>query len=204
MTQDNPYLTAGWMAIAGGILGLPIIFLGFMLDVMSHRSGDAQAAAIFLVIYIGFAILQLFFGVYALSRFRHMLNHRFDFREVNGLITAIICGVIAVTLIIMVGRISGVVAGYSKIVSVQMIVLLALVAIPLNVLSIVFSVKLLKLNDELHGLKRPYAYLNIAAAVCFATFILALVGLLIQAACSIIMGAIFLKPAAKAEELEFV
>jgi len=46
--------------------------------------------------------------------------------------------------------------------------------------------------------------LNIAAAVCFATFILALLGLLIQAACSIIMGAIFLKPAAKAEELEFV
>jgi hypothetical protein len=58
---------------------------------------------------------------------------------------------------------------------------------------VIFGIKLLELEDGLYGYLKPYAFLNIIAGVCFVTFILAPLGLLVGAAGDVIMGMILLK-----------
>ena len=48
------------------------------------------------------------------------------------------------------------------------------------------------------------AILTIAAGVCFATFVLAPVGLVIDAAGNVVLGLIFFKPAVESTSPEFV
>ncbi len=54
----------------------------------------------------------------------------------------------------------------------------------------IFGIKLLEMQDNLNGLLKPCAFLNIAAGICFATFILAPLGLLFGAGGDVMMGLI--------------
>jgi hypothetical protein len=55
---------------------------------------------------------------------------------------------------------------------------------------VIFGMKLLDLQDDLSGPLKPYAFLNIAAGVCFATFILVPLGLLLAAVGNVSLGMI--------------
>jgi hypothetical protein len=70
---------------------------------------------------------------------------------------------------------------------------IVMLGIPLAVLSIIFGVKLLRLQDDLFGLLRPFAYVTIAAGVCFVTILLAPLGLVVDAVSNVILGVIFLR-----------
>jgi len=71
--------------------------------------------------------------------------------------------------------------------------LMVVIGVPLGILSVIFDIKLLEMQDNLNGLLKPYAFLNIAAGICFATFILSPLGLLIGAVGDVMMGLILLK-----------
>mgnify|MGYP006870737291 CR=1 FL=1 len=73
------------------------------------------------------------------------------------------------------------------------IAVMVFIGVPLGILSVIFGIKLLEMQDNLNGLLKPYAILNIVAGVCFATFILAPLGLLIGAAGDVVMGLILLR-----------
>ena len=80
----------------------------------------------------------------------------------------------------------------------------AVVGLPLAILSIIFAVKLLRLEDNLYGLLKPYAYTTIVASALFATFLLAFLGFFLDAACSVMLGLIFLRAARGLPRPEFV
>jgi hypothetical protein len=73
--------------------------------------------------------------------------------------------------------------------------------IPYCVITVIYAYKLLKLDDDLFGLLKPFAYSTMAAGICGATIILMPIGLIIQLAAFVIQGMIFLR--AK-EQIEFV
>ena len=83
-------------------------------------------------------------------------------------------------------------------------VIIGLLGLPLAILSIVFAVRLLRLRDSLFGLLKPYAYLTIVASALLATFLLAFLGLFFDAACSVLLGLIFLRSARSVPHPEFV
>ena len=82
--------------------------------------------------------------------------------------------------------------------------LLFLVTLPVSTLGIIFAIRLLRLDAELYGFKKPYAVLTIVASICFATFILAPVGLLLDAIGNVLLGLIYLKPEPELVQPEFV
>jgi hypothetical protein len=115
----------------------------------------------------------------------------------------IIIGAIAITGVAVTAKIVVSLNLVPETVTVMLVGVIILCAVALGVLSVIFAIKLLSLQDDLNGLLRPYVYVSIAAAICFATFLLAPIGLLLNAASTLILGLIFLR-AGREPEVEFV
>ena len=200
--EERRYVTPGWMAIIAASLTLPMIALGLILDILARKNSGAAGA--FLFPYLFVAVAQAVCGLYAFGRLKTLLNERHGFHEVDGLIVAIIIGVCILTLIGLSGRVALIALGVARPIAIVFILVLLGIGIPVSILSIIFAVKLLRLQADLGGLLRPYAYVNIAAAICFATLLLAPVGLLLDAGGNVMLGMIFLRRPQSAETPEFV
>lgn len=186
--NENKFATAGWLAIAGAILVLPVIPCAIIVDVM-HEKGvfNAPFAGAFLLL----SVAQSLMVVYAFYRFKSYLNELHHFRRTDLLITAIVIGVIVITTIGVIARLT-VWAGAPDSVRFTFLAFMVVVGIPLGVLSVIFGIKLLELKDSGIALMKPYAYLHIVAGALFATFFLAPIGLLVGAVGDLLMGLMLL------------
>jgi hypothetical protein len=198
--SDNEFAPAGWMAIAGAILTLPLMGMGIVLDLVSKKLPVLHP--LFPILYVGLGIAQAGLVIYAFYRFKVYLNERHQFHRTDILIIVIIAGAIMITSIGLTARVFSCL-GASTPVLLGFIAAMVVVGVPLGILSVIFGIKLLELQDGLNGYLKPYAFLNIIAGVCFATFILAPLGLLIDAVANVILGMIFLKKGPVAQP-EFV
>jgi hypothetical protein len=72
---------------------------------------------------------------------------------------------------------------------------LILVVIALGILQARFGSLLLSLPDELGGLRRPYAYLNIVTGICLASIVLVPIAIVSGAIADVMLGTIFLQSA---------
>lgn len=200
--DENRFVTPGYFAIIAAALTLPMVVLGVILDILTRKN---QGMAIpFLLPYLLVMGAQTVCGLYALGRLKTFLNERHGFHDVDGLIVAIIVGACLTTLIGVMVRISSVIYGVSEKMALGLVPFIFIVALPLSILVIVFSVRLLRLGSDLDGMLRPFAYLNIAGSICFATLILAPIGMLLDAAGNVILGMIFLRREAQPAPPDFV
>lgn len=188
--SDNRFAPAGWMAIAGAIMTLPLMAMGFILDIVSQKVGSLHP--LFPVLYVGLGICQAALIIFAFYRFKVYLNERHSFHATDILIIIIIAGAIAITTVALVGKVVAWLGAPTPVL-LGFIVGLVVIGVPLGILSVFFGIRLLELQDNLQGLLKPYAFLNIAAGVCFATFILSPLGLLIDAVGNFLLGMILLK-----------
>jgi hypothetical protein len=181
------YALAGWLAITGAVILVPEIGLSLLLDKISGTYPGAKAIITWLNI-VGLAI-----SVYILYMFRSLLNERYNFHGTDTLIMILIGTNVLFAVIGLLGLIPEL--------TVVMSVLVLVLFVPFGVVNIVFAVKLLKLQDDLFGLLKPFAYTTIAAGICGASVILMPLGMLAATAALIMQGMIFLR--AK-EEVQFV
>lgn len=206
-TADSPrYETVAWLSISSAILLFPGVVFSILLEI-----GREPAMLGFLIPYVLLFGLSMAFGLYALYRFKGLLNDRFAFHDVDNLIRAIL---ILGSVMAVVGIGMKVAGSFAKVavndprelipMAVVMVVFLVLIGLPLAILNIIFAVRLLRLQDDLFGLLKPYAYTTIVASALFATFLLAFLGLFLDAACSIMLGMIFLRASRGAPQPEFV
>ena len=68
-----------------------------------------------------------------------------------------------------------------------------IIYLPLEIVSIVFGIKFLRLNAKLYGFRNALAYVNIAIAVCSATVVLIFMAILLDAAWDIMLAIVFFK-----------
>ena len=205
-TDPKRYETVGWLSITSAILLFPTMLLGLVLEI-----GRRPAMLLLLVPYVLLFVLSVGLSLYALYRFKGLLNDRYQFHEVDNLITAI---VILGSVMLVVAISAKIGATFIKInthdpatlipIALGAMTIFALIGLPLSILSIIFAVKLLRLRDDLHGLLKPYAYTTIVASALFATFILAFLGFFLDAACSVMLGLIFLRASRGLPHPEFV
>ncbi len=188
--SDNEFARAGWMAIAGAIMTLPLMGMGLVLDIVSKKLHGLHP--LFPILYVGLGIAQAALIIYAFYRFKVYLNERHEFHRTDILIIIIIAGAITITTIGLSGKFVSYLGAPTPVL-LAFIAALVVVGIPLGILSVIFGIKLLELQDDLNGLLKPYAFLNIAAGICFATFILAPLGFLIDAVGNLMLGLILLK-----------
>jgi hypothetical protein len=198
--SDNEFAPAGWMSIAGAILTLPLMTTGFVLDIVSNKVSATHP--LFPVLYVGFSLVQIAFLVYAFYRFKVYLNELHGFHRTDMLILVIIVGAVAITTIGLTGKTLSW-FGAPTPVLIGFIVGIVAIGIPLGILTVIFGIKILELEDNLHGLLKPYAFLNIIAGVCFATFILSPLGGLLMAVAHVMLGMILLRKGPVAQP-EFV
>jgi len=198
---EKQYQWAGWLAIAAAVLTFPLLILGFLVQPQWPK-----VAFPLLFVYVPVAVVQTGFALFALFWFRRLLNNRFHFHDTDALIVTIIIGSIVLSAFGLAAKI--VVLFVPK--SAQLAVALAtlgpviLLGLPLAIVSIIFAVKLLRLQDDLSGMLRPFAYTTIAAGACFVTIILAPFGYFVDAVANVMLGMIFLRTLKAPAPVEFV
>ena len=185
----NRFAIAGWLAIAGAIMTLPLMATGLIMDIAFQKS--AYMNPVFATLYLAFYVLQVAFVLYAFYRFKVFLNEELAFRKTDALILVLIAGMVVMSTIGLIGRIVTW-AGATQSVQGMFVASLFTVGVPLGILTVIFGVKLLDLGDTGNRLFKPYAWLNIAGGVCFATFLMAPFGMLIAAVGDVLLGLILL------------
>jgi hypothetical protein len=205
MTESriNEYAAAGWSAIAAAVLILPSYVLSIAMEVAKHRAQELVLAMLipYLVVTIAYTIC----GVYVLLRFRTLLNRRHGYHAIDGLITAVVVGVIVMTLYILPIKVFGLTGALDTgPLALLVVVPVAVIGIVLGILSIIIGIRLLDLSAPATSYYRVYAWLSIAAGVCFVTFVLSPLGGLVDAAANIVLAMLFLKPDGEELEPEFV
>ncbi|MDP8205375.1 MAG: hypothetical protein P9L92_01825 [Candidatus Electryonea clarkiae] len=193
--EENRYVLAGWLAIASVIIMVPEMIAGGLFDAKPEKF------YFMLPIHIMLVTIEVAFGIYAFLRFRTMLKECYDFHKLDVLIILIICGTLVINGIGITGRI---LAGLDM--KIVFLTALMIVSIPMAVVGIMFGIKLLQLNNSLYGLKKPIAYIYMAAAICFATLIFVPLGLILMMTFTVMMALVMIRgPEPEQQtEVEFV
>jgi len=196
--QRNEYSKAGWAAVAAAALTPVMLAMGVALDVVSDA--DPLVLATFAVV----ATAHTGLGVFALHRFRHLLGERWGSHATDRLISILIGGALAVLAVTLPGRLLLGSGWLPRSSALGFTVALFVVGVPVAIATIVFAMRLRHVEGDATGHLRPYANTTLAAGVCFATFLLSPVGLLLHAVAQVFLGLLLLHPEPKTAVPDFV
>jgi len=206
-TTANRYALAAWASIGSAALTLAMLGLSLAFDlakIVENRGEFAPsmwtAQQALLVITID--AVSWVFGIYALLRFRDLLRERYNFHAIDQLIWIVIGAGLLVAVASHGQRL--VVAPpptvASAVISVATMVILGILN---GVIGIVFATRLLKINGNLNGYKKPLAYVYLAGSICFMLVVPALVGIVLLCVFNVILALVFFQ-GDDLEELEVV
>ena len=202
---SNRYVAAGWAAILSAVGTLAWLGLSFVFDLAKIASGrggfppppwSTEQATLVAAVDAVATIL----GIYALVRFRDLLRERYNFHAVDHLIWIVIGVGLLTSVVSHAQNFAGVTTFGGAFVAMAS---LAVVAILNGDIGIVFATRLLKVNGNLNGYKKPLAYVYLVASVCFVFVVPSLFGVVLLAAWSILLGLAFFR-GEELEELEVV
>jgi hypothetical protein len=190
--NENRYSLAGWVAIAQAIVFPLAFFMAIAQGLIGaalfgyHGPSFGPGDLLFVLFTVMWA--------YTLWMFRVYLNERFDYHDLDFLITAAIC--ITVLLQMISFGLQGIAFGLAPIAGTVFIVLYLMFAvfamITAGVLDILIAVKLLQIRQAGNDLLKAFAYLTMAVGVLEVTVILSPLAFVLVPVYSVILGMIFL------------
>jgi hypothetical protein len=202
---SNRYAAAGWAAILSAVATLAWLGLSFVFDVAKIAGGGRgfppppwttdQATLVATIDACGTIL-----GIYALVRFRDLLRERYSFHAVDHLIWIVIGAGLLASIVAHAQNFAGISTFGGAFAA---MLAMAVVAILNGVIGLVFATRLLKVNGNLNGYKKPLAYVYLAASVCFILVVPSLFAVVLLAAWSILLGLAFFR-GEEMEELEVV
>lgn len=168
--------TAGWLAMASAFASIPLTYASFRLDGGADPVTNAIQIAIQLVGMALFAAITLLF--------RRLLNARFGFhdadRSIDLMVMANVVASIASVVALCFPQWKEMLGGASLVIVVFQ-----------GIVQVRFGLRLLRLQDDLDGMLRPFCYLNVATGVCIASLVLIVVGVVVSAIADLMLGTIF-------------
>ena len=203
--STNRYAAAGWAAILSAAGTLAVLGLSFVFDLSKitgrpERFGPALWSLQQIVLVIAVDAAAWILGIYALVRFRDLLRERYGFHAIDHLIWI----VIGAGLLVAAASYAQRLAADGKLGSALVgMATMAVLGVLNGVIGIVFATRLLKINGNLNGYKKPLAYVYLAGSICFLLVVPALVGMVLLAAWSVLLGLSFFQ-GEELEELEVV
>jgi len=186
-TGVSLYTLAGWLAILQAVILVPKVGFDLFVDIMSP-SGTG-----ILQLITGFQVVGELVGIYVLFMFRQLLNEKYSFHKADSMINILIFCYAASALI-------GV-AGLVLIPLLDIMFARTILYFLTSLVTIVFAIRLLKLESNLSGLLKPYVYCTIAGRVCAVTIVLGQVGSLISMVSLILLGMILIRAESEPEYL---
>lgn len=177
--------TAGWLAMASAFASIPLTYASFRLE------GSGAPAADALQIAIQLAGAALFVAITLLLR--RLLNARFSFHDTDRSIDLMIVANLVA---------SGVAVALLLFPQLEETLELAPLVILLfqGMVQVRFGATLLRLQDSLDGMLRPFCYLNMATGACIASVVLVVAGVVLSAISDLMLGTIFFYMARLARE----
>ncbi len=180
---------AGWFAIMNAVLAIPF-FAGSAA--LSSISDDGAKLVSLLLMIVIFAL-----AIFPIWWLKNLLNTRLNFRDTDIFISLIIWLNVAQAVIYILGILTTLgepLLEEMPLLTPAMLISLVL-TIPTAFVYIMFAIKLLRLQDPLHGMLKPLAYTIMAAGFCYGTIMLIPFGLLAELISYVILGIIFLRAA---------
>lgn len=188
MMESNRFAVAGWLSIILAILTLPGSFMHLMIDI-KHINWVIPFSA-------GLDLMTVGLAIFVLLKVREWLNVTYDFHDLDTIIPMIIAGNIVVVPLTIAAR----VFGFGE--SMYYLIPIYCVLAGLSILMIIFSARFLRIEGKMRGLKKPIAYIGIVIAVCFLTFILIPLGMVLGIAYNLLIGLALLQ--SPQEEADYV
>lgn len=186
-TGVSLYTLAGWLSILQAVIILPKVGVDLFVEYLTPSGYGI------LQLFIGFDVVSKLLGIYVLFMFRRLLNERHSFHNADKLINALIFCYAAFALI----------WALDLVLNPQFSVLFALPIIYVlsSLISIVYAIRLLKLESNLSGLLKPYVYTTIAGGVFGVTIVLGEYGRPIFMVSLILLGMILIRAESEPEYL---
>jgi hypothetical protein len=198
---DNRYQMPGWAAIAQAVL-FPMAFIlvivqgiigatAFKFD----RPMPGPADLMFV------AITGL--GIYTIIWFRRLLNERYQYHGIDGLITAAIWWMVIFQFLSLALKMILFLAGGISEIAMIIVQLsfMTLGMVSIGIIDLFIGVRLARLKDNIPDLIKAFAYLSIAAGAMEVSVILSPLALVLVPISSVILAMIFFR---EKEEVEFV
>lgn len=195
--KENKYKSAGWAAFGSALTFLittGIVIYHDVINAPALGGGGTDPSTVFLA--IAFDVVSTLLGIYALIKFRQLLQERYDFHAVDDIILILILG----------GIILGGLSYAGRLVDQNIPVMLmgVVMAIAVGVIGIIFALRLLKLPATLNGYLKPLAYTELIASICFILVLLAPIALIMMVVFNVLLGLVFLSGEDSLEEVDFV
>jgi hypothetical protein len=198
--NNKRYKTAGWLSILVAVVFVPKFIMNFFFEVIAQK---LHFPGVYLLDVFMIIILTVIY-VYLLLSLRLLLNERYNFFDVDKLITISYCLLIAagfITILDDILKTVGIIGSQLSTLKLILIICFFAVFFVMGIISIIFGIKLLRLKGDLFGMLKIYVYTTIAGGVCLVSILLFPLSLVMVVATYILEGIIFLRAA---EDAEFV
>ena len=186
-TKVSSYTLAGWLSILQAVIILPRVGVDLFVESLT-TSGYG-----ILQLFIGFDVVSGLLGIYVLFMFRRLLNERHSFHNADNLINALIFCYASYALFWALDLVLN--PHFS------VLFVLPIISVLSSLISIVYAIRLLKLESNLSGLLKPYVYATIAGAVFGVTVVLGEYGRPIYMVSLILLGMILIRAESEPEYL---
>jgi hypothetical protein len=171
---------AGWLAMASALLTLPL----FLFSLQNQGQTDFTMK----VLDAGIQVLGAALFVFLCVTLRRFLGRRFSFHATDRIIGLMIVSNLAIGGLTLAATFAPQLQPAASAIAVGAV-------FAMGVLQLRFGFLLLALSDELGGLRRPYAYLNMAVGACLASIVLVPLAIVLSAVADVMLGTIFLQAA---------
>ena len=167
---------AGWLTMTSAFVSIPMAYLAFKLEGRTDAGGTLILVIMQAAGTVLFVAITLF-----LKRF---LNCLFRFHDTDKSIDLMIMANVVAGIFVVGGMYFSQTKETAGIAALVMMVFQGIVQIQ-------FGNKLLKLENNLEGLLKPFCYLNMATGICVASVVLILVGVVASAVSDLMLATIF-------------
>lgn len=179
--------TAGWIAMTSAFIAIPLVYLIFKLE------GHADVTTLTIQ-----ALLQVFGTVLfvVITRcMKKLLNAQFSFYDTDRYIDLMIMANVGAGILALAGLFF---APLKETLSIAAMVIMVFQGI----VQIQFGYILMKLQNNLGGMLKPFCYANMLTGLCVASVVLIIVGVVVSAISDLMLGTMFFNVARLVREPE--
>lgn len=180
-------VVAGWIAMISAFIAIPFAYLTFTLE---GRTGLTTLGIQTVMQLFGMA---LFVVITACTK--RLLNGRFAFHDTDKQIGLMIVANIAAGVLVLAGL-------FLPPLKETLGIAALVVMVFQGIIQIQFGYRLLKLEDNLGGMLKPFCSANMLTGVCIASVVLIVVGVVVSALSDLMLGTIFFHVAKQARGAE--
>jgi hypothetical protein len=197
--NENQYSLAGWVAIAQAIIFPLALFMAIAQGLIGvavfgyHGPSFGPSDLLFMLFTVMWA--------YTLWMFRVYLNERYDYHDLDFLITAAICVTIflQMTSLGLRGMIFLLGSMFETVFIFFYLTFAVVAMVTAGILDILIAVKLLQIRQGANDLLKAFAYITMAVGILEVTIILSPLAFVLVPVYCVILGMIFL---GKQEEVQ--